>query len=44
MSKLPLVVLSLTGDLVMLDCKPEAKEGRANYPSPRLKKVPYPIY
>lgn len=33
-----------TGDLVMLDGKPEAKEGRANYPSNRLKKVPYPIY
>jgi len=28
----------------MLDGKPEAKEGRANYPSTRLKKVPYPIY
>ena len=26
------------------DGKPEAKEGRANYPSDRLKKVPYPIY
>ena len=33
-----------TGDLVMLDGKPQAKEGRANYPSTRLKKVPYPIY
>lgn len=33
-----------TGDLVMLDGKGEAKEGRANYPSDRLKKVPYPIY
>ena len=33
-----------TGDLVMLDGKPEAKEGRANYPSDRLQKVPYPIY
>ena len=33
-----------TGDLVMLDDKPQAKEGRANYPSTRLKKVPYPIY
>ena len=33
-----------TGDLVMLDGKDEAKEGRANYPSDRLKKVPYPIY
>jgi len=33
-----------TGDLVMLDGKPEAKEGRANYPSTRLQKVKYPIY
>ena len=33
-----------TGDLVMLDGQPEAKEGRANYPSDRLAKVPYPIY
>ena len=33
-----------TGDLVMLDGKPEAKEGRANYPSNRLQKVKYPIY
>ncbi|MCR5506063.1 MAG: nicotinate phosphoribosyltransferase [Bacilli bacterium] len=33
-----------TGDLVMLDGKNEAKEGRANYPSNKLKKVPYPIY
>ena len=33
-----------TGDLVMLDGKEEAKEGRGNYPSDRLKKVPYPIY
>ena len=33
-----------TGDLVMLDGKHEAKEGRANYPSDRLKKGPYPIY
>ena len=33
-----------TGDLVMLDGKPEAKVGRDNYPNPRLKKVPYPIY
>lgn len=33
-----------TGDLVMLDGKPQAKEGRANYPSSRLKKVNYPIY
>ena len=33
-----------TGDLVMLDGKDQAKEGRANYPSNKLKKVPYPIY
>ena len=33
-----------TGDLVVLDGKEEAKEGRANYPNPRLKKVPFPIY
>lgn len=33
-----------TGDLVMLDGKKEAKVGRDNYPNPRLKKVPYPIY
>ena len=33
-----------TGDLVVLDGKDEAKEGRDNYPSDRLEKVPYPIY
>lgn len=33
-----------TGDLVVLDGKGEAKEGRANYPSDRFKKVSYPIY
>jgi len=33
-----------TGDLVMLDGKHEAKEGRDNYPNKRLKIVPYPIY
>ena len=33
-----------TGDLVVLDGKEEAKEGRGNYPNPRLKKVNYPIY
>ena len=33
-----------TGDLVMRDGKAQAKEGRANYPNPRLKKVPFPIY
>ena len=29
---------------VMLDGKKQAKEGRENIPSTRLKKVPYPIY
>ena len=33
-----------TGDLVELDGKPEAKEGRKNIPSDRLKIVHYPIY
>ena len=33
-----------TGDLVVLDGKDEAKEGRKNYPSSKLKKVNYPIY
>jgi len=33
-----------TGDLVELDGRPEAKEGRHNIPSKRLTKVPYPIY
>ena len=33
-----------TGDLVELDGKPEAKEGRKNIPSDRLKKVHYPIH
>lgn len=33
-----------TGDLVMLDGNPQAKEGRSNYPSTRLQKVEYPIY
>lgn len=33
-----------TGDLVELDGRPEAKEGRGEVPSSRLKKVPYPIY
>ena len=36
--------VGFTGDLVELDGKPEAKEGRSNIPSTRLKKVPYPIY
>ncbi len=33
-----------TGDLVRLDGKMEAKEGRYDIPSARLKKVKYPIY
>ncbi|MCQ2814792.1 MAG: nicotinate phosphoribosyltransferase [Bacilli bacterium] len=33
-----------TGDLVMLDGKGEAKEGRANYNNDKLKVVNYPIY
>jgi nicotinate phosphoribosyltransferase len=33
-----------TGDLVKLDGKDEAKEGRKDYPNPKLKKVSYPIY
>ena len=33
-----------TGDLVMLDDKSEAKEGRANYRNDKLQKVPFPIY
>lgn len=32
-----------TGDLVNLDGKPQAKEGRKEIASSRLKKVPYPI-
>jgi len=38
------MTVGFTGDLVMLDGKNEAKEGRKNIPSDRLKKVPYPIY
>ena len=38
------MTVGFTGDLVELDGKPEAKEGRHNIPSARLKKVPYPIY
>ncbi|MCX5774968.1 MAG: nicotinate phosphoribosyltransferase, partial [Firmicutes bacterium] len=38
------VCVGYTGDLVRLDGKPEAKEGRADYPNPRLKAVPFPIY
>ncbi|MFA5421224.1 MAG: nicotinate phosphoribosyltransferase [Bacilli bacterium] len=36
--------VGFTGDLVMLDGRSEAKEGRSNIPSKRLLKVPYPIY
>ncbi len=32
-----------TGDLVELDGSPEAKEGRGEVPSKRLKRVPYPL-
>ena len=38
------MTVGFTGDLVELDGKPEAKEGRKNIPSRRLQKVPYPIY
>ena len=36
--------VGFTGDLVILDGKDEAKEGRHSYPSDRLVKVNYPIY
>lgn len=36
--------VGFTGDLVMLDGVNEAKEGRRNIPSNRLKEVIYPIY
>ena len=36
--------VGFTGDLVMLDVANEAKEGRMNIASTRLKPVPYPIY
>ncbi len=36
--------VGFTGDLVKIDGKDEAKEGRKDIPSARLKKVPYPIY
>jgi nicotinate phosphoribosyltransferase len=39
----PLIV-NFTGDLVNLDGKPQAKVGRHEVMSPRLQKVPYPIY
>lgn len=38
------MTVGFTGDLVMLDGKDQAKEGRKNIYSSRLKKVPYPIY
>ena len=38
------MTVGFTGDLVMLDGKDEAKEGRKNIPSKRLKPVSYPIY
>ena len=41
-SLVPLIV-NFTGDLVMLDGKPQAKVGRRDIPSTRLQPVPYPI-
>lgn len=38
------MTVGFTGDLVMLDGVDQAKEGRHNIASNRLKKVPYPIY
>lgn len=38
------MTVGFTGDLVVLDGKDEAKEGRHNIPSKRLQKVSYPIY
>lgn len=38
------MTVGFTGDLVMLDGKDEAKEGRRNIASDRLKPVAYPIY
>lgn len=38
------MTVGFTGDLVMLDGKEEAKEGRGNYKNDRLTKVNYPIY
>lgn len=35
---------NFTGDLVRLNGQPQAKVGRKEFPSARLKKVPYPIY
>lgn len=36
-------IVGFTGDLVELDGKPQAKEGRHDIPSSRLERVPYPI-
>lgn len=36
-------ICGFTGDLVMLDGKDEAKEGRSNYPTDRLEKVEYAV-
>ena len=38
------VTVGFTGDLVNLNGKPQAKEGREEIPSNRLKKVNFPIY
>ena len=38
------MTVGFTGDLVVLDGKDEAKEGRRNIPSKRLEKVLFPIY
>ena len=38
------MTVGFTGDLVVLDGKDEAKEGRRDIPSERLTKVSYPIY
>ena len=37
------MTVGFTGDLVELDGKPEAKEGRHNIPNPRLEKVNFPV-
>ena len=37
-------ICGFTGDLVLLDGKHQAKEGRDDYPNSNLKKVNYPIY
>ena len=43
-SKYNSVLVTKIINQVMLDGKKQAKEGRENIPSKRLKKVPYPIY